>query len=228
MSGTGPRGRGRGRGASTPPLSPIDTNRFRASPMSSPTSSPPSSPPSSPTAFSPSAPARRAAARARSSSSPVVIAASSSQFGHLESREFHFCTGWNRIFFIPESTCTKCKEKPPAQFHPNGRMLRKQEGHNYFARPNFVGEGQLFHQSDEAIRIISTQNFIEHAVQLINLTRPERGGHLTPHQAKTMREIRDIGDWNRFGCELLTDATRYGLVHVDTGELACFFISYRL
>jgi hypothetical protein len=136
------------------------------------------------------------------------------------SRECHFCSGWNRIVFIPEDVCTRCKEKEPAELDSKGRMVRKQEGHNYFGRPILVKEGQSMHKSDIAIRRCSTRNYIEHAAYLINMTRPEAGGKLTPDQDQTMRLILDIDDWNIFGFELLEDATRYGLVSLDTGKLA--------
>jgi hypothetical protein len=134
-------------------------------------------------------------------------------------REFHFCLGWNRNVFIPEVACTRCKEKAPAEFHRNGRMLRKQEGYNYFARPDLVREGRSMLKSDTAIRRAATRNFIEHTVYLIDLTRPQRGGVLTDKQERTMRQICNIEDWNKYGFELLSDATRYGLVSLDTGEL---------
>jgi hypothetical protein len=103
-------------------------------------------------------------------------------------------------------------------------MLRGQEGYNFFARPNFVrGAGSSSSTKyDSDIRRAATQTFIEHAVHMINLTRPQEGGALTVDQERTVREIRDIGDWNRFGFELLSDATRYGILSLDTGELTCF------
>jgi hypothetical protein len=138
-------------------------------------------------------------------------------------RDLHFCRGQRkpRDVFLPEDKCVWCSPpKEPLLYDENGYLEPGQEGVNFWSRVTLDDdyEAGVNLKSNTGVRMASTRNFIEHCVHLLNKYRPVRGGQLTLDQKRTMRVINVMDEWNEHAGELLEDATKYGVVSLDTGE----------